>query len=213
MSVDTHINTFFNSNTYFLYSVGSRDVWLVDCGDAPYILNWLSERGKRLRGIFLTHTHYDHMYGLNEIKEAYPDLSLYVSERGEDGLYSARYNFSAYNEGGTKYVYAYGEKTLLKGGERVELFPGLFMEVVATPGHDCSCMTYKAGNNLFTGDSFIPGFKVVTTFPRSNKKESVISLERIGSLIAPSVTVYPGHGPACSGLSAAGYFKLPTESR
>lgn len=54
-------------------------------------------------------------------------------------------------------------------------------------------MTYKIGNNLFTGDSYIPGVKVITSFPNSNKEDAELSKQKILS-ISQSLNLFPGHG-------------------
>ena len=53
------------------------------------------------------------------------------------------------------------------------------MEVFETPGHDKSCLTYKVENNVFSGDSYIPGVKVIASFPNSDREDARISKERI----------------------------------
>lgn len=38
--------------------------------------------------------------------------------------------------------------TVLHENDKVEIFPGIFVEVFETPGHDKSCLTYKVENNV-----------------------------------------------------------------
>ena len=68
-------------------------------------------------------------------------------------------------------------------GDRIELLPGEFLTVLETPGHDKSCLTYYTESVVFSGDSFIPGVKVITTFPRSDKQEAARSVEEILKLV------------------------------
>ena len=67
------------------------------------------------------------------------------------------------------------------------------MKAMYTPGHDWSCMSYYTNDVIFTGDSYIPNTKVVTSFPKSNKIEAQISLDKILDL-SKTRHVYPGHG-------------------
>ena len=83
-------------------------------------------------------------------------------------------------------------------GDRIELFPGEFLTVLETPGHDKSCLTYYTESVVFSGDSFIPGVKVITTFPRSDKQEAARSVEKILKL-AEGRDLYPGHGDVTAG--------------
>ena len=76
----------------------------------------------------------------------------------------------------------------------MEIFPGIELEVMATPGHDKSCLTYRIGRYLFSGDSFIPKVKVMASFPQSNKEDAQNSLRRILA-VADGCCLCPGHGP------------------
>ena len=46
---------------------------------------------------------------------------------------------------------------------------------------------------IFTGDSYIPGFKVVTNLPKGNKIQALESVVKIKSLVEGR-TICPGHG-------------------
>ena len=54
-------------------------------------------------------------------------------------------------------------------------------------------LCYTIGSWLFTGDSYIPGLKVVTTFPKSNRIEAAKSTEIILTL-SDITKIFPGHG-------------------
>ena len=68
---------------------------------------------------------------------------------------------------------------IISEGERIELFDDTFINILETPGHCQSCLTYYTNHHIFTGDSYIPGAKVVTTLPKGNKTQANISLQRI----------------------------------
>ena len=60
--------------TYLIHSDNSQDLYIVDCGDVQPIINYVHKYELTLRGIFLTHTHFDHIYGLNEVVSAFPQI-------------------------------------------------------------------------------------------------------------------------------------------
>jgi glyoxylase-like metal-dependent hydrolase (beta-lactamase superfamily II) len=193
ISVVPHINSYFSSITYIIQNEGYDYICLIDCGDADALIHWLEVNHKTLKGIFLTHTHYDHIYGLNKLKEIYPHCSVYTSVNGVKGLYSPQWNMSRYMEIGD-YVYQHHAVNELGERDKVELWPGVFLETIETPGHDWSCLTYKVDIYLFTGDSYIPGVKTITNLPKSNKKEAEISLKRIMQLKkSDNFMICPGH--------------------
>ena len=66
------------------------------------------------------------------------------------------------------------------------------VNVYETPGHAPSCLTYAFEDKVFTGDAYIPGVKVFTGFPHSNRKQAQESVERIVKL-AEGRMIMPGH--------------------
>ena len=188
MQISKIVNSVFTSNTFVLTSDGTAWCYLVDVGDIEPILEMID--GKPVRGVFITHTHYDHIYGLPALLERFTDCCIYTSADGKVGLASDKFNFSRYH--GDPIVYDGPNVRVLEDGDIVEIFDGVELHAMMTPGHDKSCVTYYTGDSVFTGDSYIPGFDVVTTFPRSNKEESKVSLETIYELLKTR-TIYPGH--------------------
>jgi len=67
---------------------------------------------------------------------------------------------------------------------------GIDIEVFETPGHNPSCLTFRIGDALFTGDAFIPGIPTVTRLPGGNRRQAKESVSRILSL---GGRIYPGH--------------------
>ena len=183
------INSFFYSFTYILAEDGMNYMWLVDCGDVRPLLPILA--GRTLNGILLTHAHFDHIYGLNELLKLFPKTLVYTNECGKDTLLDARKNMSLYH--GTPYVFELPENIrIVNDGDVIELSDGLKAIVMATPGHHPSCLTYIIGDTIFTGDSYIPGIKVVTNLPKGNKKQAQESIDKILAM-SEGRTICPGH--------------------
>ena len=181
------VNTVFNSCSYVLTQDGAS--WIVDCGDVDLLLPLI---GGRLKGVMITHSHFDHIYGLNHLLSLFPGIPVLTNEYGREGLLSDKLNFSRYHE--TPFILDTPEVIrIVDDCECVNLFDGVDVQAIYTPGHSPCCVTWKVGEEaLFTGDSFIPGLKTVTNFPHSDKRLAGESRERILSL-AESCRVYPGH--------------------
>lgn len=192
MEVICFVNSVFQSNTFLLKKHSESSVYLVDCGDTSPVIDYIHQYHLSLKGIFLTHTHFDHIYGLNELLRLYSELPVYTSSFGMDGLVSDKLNLSRYNL--NPFIFQYLQNVVvLENGSRIQLWKDRELEVMATPGHDKSCLTFRIENALFTGDSYIPGLKVLATFPNSDKVEAEKSRERILKL-AKVCKFYPGHG-------------------
>lgn len=188
LKVEYIVNSFFCSMTWLLSETEGNQVWLIDCGDVEPVIKKIG--GKNIAGVLLTHAHFDHIYGLPELLERYPDCRIYTNEVGRDTLASAKLNMSLYHETPLKVE---GPQISICGeGDGILLFDNITAKVYETPGHHPSCLTYKVGNNLFTGDEFIPGRKVVTNLPKGDKKLAQESLSRIKQL-AIGLSICPGH--------------------
>lgn len=183
-------NSFFASNTYIITAYNSKDCFIIDIGDTDKVLDFLSE-GYQVKAVFLTHSHCDHIYGINKLCEKFPLCVVYTSEYGEIALRDYKKNLSLFNEQPMTYMGA--NVSILKDGDKIELFDNTFLNVIATPGHCESCLTYIIDNYIFTGDAYIPGIKVVTNLPKGNKNKATESLYKIMRLV-PGRVVCPGHG-------------------
>lgn len=185
------VNNFLTSNSYIIYQEESPFVWLIDAGDADKIMSWIDERGKTIKGVFITHSHSDHIYGLNDILKYTNDFKVYTSYNGKIGLYSDKLNFSRYHS--RPFVYGGDNVVVLEDNQHIEIFENSEIVAFKTTGHDWSCMSYKIGELLFTGDSYIPSTKVVTTFPNSDKIEAKKSVDFLVGMSGIKI-IYPGHG-------------------
>ena len=188
MHITKIVNSVFTSNTFILIDENSLDCWLVDVGDIEPILEAVGD--KEVKGIFITHTHYDHIYGINKLVERFPDCIIYTSQYGKEGLFSDKLNFSRYHA--DPILFQGNHIEVLEEGDEISLFPNVVLRTMYTPGHDWSSMSYYTDGVIFTGDSYIPNIKVVTSLPKSNKQEAQVSLDRILEL-CENRDIYPGH--------------------
>ena len=188
MRVDSIVNSIMSSMTYVLSEEGCDYVWLVDCGDVDKILEAIGS--KQVKGILLTHVHYDHIYGIPQLFELFPDCLVYSNNTGVEALKSSRKNLSLYNEDP---IVVEGFKAhVINEGYTIPVFDNVVVRVFETPGHCNSCLCYAINDCLFTGDAYIPGITVVTHLPEGDKNKAAESFARI-KLLLSEFTVYSGH--------------------
>ena len=193
MKISHIVNSVFTSRTYILTQEGSSFVWLVDCGDVSPIVDVLSSLGSDssvIKGVLLTHVHYDHIYGLPQLTELFPSLRVCTNEDGKKALTDIRLNYSKYHN--DPIAYESENAMICDEGAVIELFDGVQAKVYHTPGHNPSCLTYEVDDYLFTGDAYIPGIKVVTTLKGGDKQKAAESVERILRL-AEGKEICAGH--------------------
>ncbi len=186
MRVQRIVNSIFNSCSYV---IGNDDcTWIVDCGDVDRILPLIKGR---LCGVLLTHAHFDHIYGLNQLLSLYHDAPVYTNAAGEETLLSDKLNFSRYY--GEPFVMQFPESVkAVRDGQLINLYGDVTVRAVETPGHSPCCVTWMLDDMLFTGDSLIPGVKTVTNIPHSDKQQAALS-EALIRQLAEHRAIYPGH--------------------
>lgn len=183
-------NSIFSSNTFVLSDDEFKTCFLVDVGDMEKVINFLP-KDSLIKGVLLTHTHFDHIYGINELYRRFPEVIVFTSTYGEEALYSEKKNFSFYHN--EPIVFEGKKIVVLNDGDEVEILSGEKIKVISTPGHCPSCLTFYNEQMIFTGDSYIPKVKVVTNLPNGNKLLAAESKQRILSL-AQGKSIFPGHG-------------------
>ncbi len=194
--VNKIVNTVYASNTYIItsYDNANVDVWIIDVGDIEPIVGILPEMAQ-LKGILLTHTHYDHIYGINNFLQKFPNAKVYTNAYGKQALLSPKLNYSKYHLGVEDIVCNKPENIeLVDDGMTIPILMDGYIQIIATPGHDESCLTYIVGDYVFSGDSYIPKIQTRATFILSDKAK-VSSSELI--IINKSIhhILCPGHGP------------------
>lgn len=192
-------NTYFNSNTYILSISDSQEVWLVDCGDIEPILDWMGRNRKtNVIGVFLTHSHFDHIYGLNNLSEKFPHIYVYIANQvGFDALYDIRQNGSRYAD--IPFVLADNVKVCLLQNveESIVIWRDIEGRYYSVKGHSQDSVCFEFANYLFTGDSFIPNIRTVSKLKGGNREEAKQTILDIKETFSGDIVICPGHEDMC----------------
>lgn len=184
MNITCIQNELLQSATYYF------EGYLIDCGDSDKILDVLE--GKELKGIFLTHCHQDHIYGIEKVLAQYPHTKVYSSLKTFEGLKNDELNLSYIMP---EYSFRFGkDSNVVVLDDGIHYIDNMKVEVISTPGHSEDCLSYIIEDNIFTGDSYIPFAKVFTKWPTSKKSfalENEAKLKEIAE--TRNLKVRPGH--------------------
>ncbi|RAR47221.1 MBL fold metallo-hydrolase [Flavobacterium lacus] len=194
VTVKTLINTQYNANTYLLKStLNDAACYLIDIGNWEEVIANL-ETHQYIKAIFVTHSHYDHICGIHKIVEKFPTVQVYCSAYTKRALADSKMNLSFYHQ--TPITYEGANVLPVKQDDCIALFDDVAIEVVETPGHNEGSLSFKIEDVIFTGDSLIPEYTVVTKLKSGNKILAERSILKIRDSIFYDDTIYPGHGQA-----------------
>lgn len=185
MKLDSLAVGLIGTNCYLLYdeTAGNAAAIVDPGGSADQILAKIKQDNLDVKMILLTHGHFDHVLGVQDILAAYPDLPVYITEA----------DYPEARDGG-QFGYSMGEVASVRfydEGDTVEL-GNLKIDVLRTPGHTPGSVTLRVEDVLLTGDTLFCGSCGRTDFPGGSFGDMQRSLKRLADLPG-DYRVYPGH--------------------
>lgn len=185
------VNSLFNSCTYILHEAENSNAILIDCGDSEPIMKYLADHQLKLSMVFLTHAHYDHVYGLKNIVSQFPQCIVCGSKETLIDLKDPFANLSFYHE--DEFIFDFQNVRQIEDEcFHVDGFESV-IECMSTPGHNMGSMSFIFENHIFTGDAYIPGKKTVTKL-NGNEELSMQSVKFILDLSEQrNLLIQPGH--------------------
>lgn len=186
-------------------------MYLIPAGDEPVVIDPHADdallsylKNARLVHIFLTHEHYDHISGVNWLREKLP-CRVYASEvcaESMEKLPNSTAHFPLLFIGDPE-KYAWAKKNLplpyvCRADVRLEDFPqaqllGEDWQAWKTPGHSPGGMSYLyRGKYLFSGDSLLGNGMELKSIG-ANQKALAATLESYQALPG-NIGLFPGHG-------------------
>lgn len=179
------------TNCYILAC--ADDCWLVDVGFDPQpMLDEVEKRGLTPRKIVLTHAHVDHIAGLGEARERFPNVPVAIHEAEKDFLDSPVLNLSAILPQPIAWPPA---EELLSHGQKLQL-ADLSFEIRHVPGHSPGgiCLYQQESSLAVVGDALFAGSIGRHDFPTSDGPLLLKSIREQLLTLPENTTILPGHG-------------------
>lgn len=180
------------TNCYIIADEETKEAMVIDPGaEVEKIIDMLNILDVKLKYIFLTHCHADHIGAVESLRSAKGGKIL-ISREDSIGLYDDSISLAYYVE---------VQNPQLEADSRVDdqdlIHVGnLEFKVIATPGHTKGGLSLYCENQkmLFSGDTIFSGTWGRTDLPTGNIEEIMDSIINKILVLPDDTIIYPGHG-------------------
>lgn len=185
------------TNAYVIHRRGhapNDPCWIVDAGYQPGpMIDYLKRHCLSPEQVILTHGHLDHIGGLSELRQIWPEIPILIHRAEKDFLTDPMLNLSAMLDEETIAPPATG---LIEHGQKLTLLDWVF-DVRHTPGHSPGGITlYQLDHELaIVGDTLFAAGIGRYDFPASDGHALMKSIRQQIMTLPDETRVLPGHGP------------------
>lgn len=188
------------TNCYLIWDEKTLEAAVIDPGfEDPQIGAIINENKLNVKYILLTHGHFDHLGGVDQIKQL-TGAKVLIHENDADCLLDPRRNLSVL--AGMSMVLEPADG-FLKENETIALGT-ISIRVIHTPGHSKGGVCLLAEEHLFAGDTLFNTSIGRTDFADGDLKELLNGIETKLFILDDATIVLPGHGEN----TTIGYEKL-----
>ena len=165
---------YYQANCYIIGDEDRREGVVIDPGDEVLrITQEIASLGLNIQYILLTHGHFDHVDGADELRSI-TRAPILIHSLDANGLRFQPDGFLS---------------------EAQEIFVGSYnIHVIHTPGHTPGSVCFHAPGAVFTGDTIFAG-SVGRTFSSRDHYMLVQGVIRKIFPLGDNIRLYPGHGP------------------
>jgi len=128
--IDPKIN---NQGTYLV--IKNQEAILVDASNAVLeAIKYATENKITITSLIITHGHFDHILGIDELLISFPEITIYINQWDEDCLFNPKRNFSTKRNLNIAIKGPIKNLITLKGDTTITL-ANLTIDIVHIPGH------------------------------------------------------------------------------
>lgn len=178
------------TNCYIAKNKETGEALIIDPADSPSKIELkVNAMGARPVAVLLTHGHFDHIMGVEAVREKY-QIPVYACRQEEEMLREPSVNMTD----------QMGKSCSIRPDvflDDLQVFEaaGFSIQMIHTPGHTKgSCCYYlKEEGVLFSGDTLFCGSVGRTDFLGGSASQIRNSLHRLLAALPDDTSVYPGH--------------------
>ncbi len=180
------------TNCYLLSDSDYKKAVVIDPGfEGEKIAVKLKSKNLKLDKILITHGHYDHIGGVNTLREI-TGAKVFINENDAICLVDFRQNFSQFME--KNYTCDPAEGNLVQGD--IIKTGNIILTVLSTPGHSKGSVSFAGNGFIIVGDTLFQGSIGRTDLPGGSHEVLLESIQNKIFSLSDDTIVYPGHGPS-----------------
>lgn len=180
MKIKRFIGGMLESNGYVIYQEDGGSCYIIDPGYNPKVfIEFVQQHQLQPKGILLTHHHYDHVGGVERIRDQL-ECPVYLHRKDCD-------------------IYKKPVEVYVEDGDAIEL-DGETLTVIHTPGHTKGsvCFFSEKSKVSFTGDTIFNVDLGRTDLGDGSPEEMRESILNRIDTWENDIFIYPGHGDGCT---------------
>jgi hydroxyacylglutathione hydrolase len=186
----------YETNSYCLtVTDDAKDCLIIDTGlDSKPLIDFLKKNSLNPVAVIFTHGHADHISGVCDLRENWPEIKVVIHKNDADMLHDAEKNLSAM--AGIDLT-ADPAEVIIDNESDIE-FVGIKFKVFHTPGHTQGgiCLYNVEAKVVFVGDTLFASSIGRTDLPGGDYSQLVSGIKAKLLKLDGSTHVLPGHGPA-----------------
>jgi hydroxyacylglutathione hydrolase len=195
--VDMHIeripNTPITSNCFVLHEQYSNECLIIDPGseDCSRLITYLNQNELLPTTVFLTHEHFDHIWGVVGLSENYK-FELICNQVCANAILNPKKNLSLFHD---QVGFAIkNDVTTVEMLKHEFNWNGKKLKLIQTPGHSAGSISIQLDKMLFCGDLLIQDEKTVTKLPGGSFTKLKESFRMLKAEFSPETLIHSGHG-------------------
>ena len=189
MKVERIVNPEYSQNCYLVYDSNKKGLIIDPGSKADYIIKKIKEYEVDVKYIFLTHCHYDHIEGLEELRKEL-NAEVVSSFECNKNIQNPSVNLSSLFSFPIK---AEASDIIVTDGDITEV-GDMKVKTILTPGHTDGGTCYLIDDELFSGDTLFLNSVGRWDFPTGNEKVLKESIRKKLFTLDDDIIVHPGHG-------------------
>jgi hydroxyacylglutathione hydrolase len=157
-----------DANSYLIYNAKSKEVALIDvAGPIDTLLAYIEDNNLKLKYFFFTHGHFDHVMGLPEVRDQFPEAKVCIHRDDYyDMLVQLEWVLNNMDENLLNNLKSdaklskllefdastFGNPDIFIEDGQIFSLGNLMIKAIHSPGHSRGSVVFNTKNMLFTGD-------------------------------------------------------------